>query len=258
MRIDLPWYSALILALGTWLIYVADRILDGHRRAPATTLQKRHRFHARYRIAFLSTAVVVSVTLVWLIASRMTPQARLEDTILFAGAMLYFFLVHKTTGQEKPWLPKELAVGVVFAAATAVPSWSRLGAGRTTILPAIVLFAALCWLNCVAIERWENLSLTEPAERLVRSHPTTRWTAAHFHRAVLLLAAIAAILAAFETYRMSMGTPQKIIPVYLAVLAAALGFAILDGYRSRFSRMHLRIAADAVLLTPLLFLPFLG
>ncbi len=253
MRIDLPWHSALILALGTWLIYVADRILDAHNPSPATPLQKRHRYHSRYRVAFMAAAGCVAAVLLWLIVSRMTSQARLEDTVLFGAAMFYFFLVHRSSGEEKSWLPKELAVGVVFAAATAVPAWSRLSDGRLTLLPGVMLFGALCWLNCVAIERWENLSLTGLTESLEGSHSTTRWTAAHFLMTALLLAGVAASFAAFDTFTAS----ATILPVYAAILLAALSFVFVDLYRSRLSRMHLRIAADAVLLTPLLFLPFL-
>jgi hypothetical protein len=241
----------LLLALGTWLVYVADRILDGYHRDPTIPLRQRHLFHTRHRKAFLAAAVAAAGILIWLICARMTANVRHEDTILFAAAMLYFFLVHKPGSGSKHWLPKELAVGAVFAAATAVPAWSRLDTGRAALFPAVVVFAALCWLNCVAIERWENLSpngeLQSPG-----AHSTTRWTAGYLRPSALALALLTGILAAVSITH-HLGT----IAIYLATMISALSLAMIDLSRERISRLHLRIAADAALLTPLFFLPLL-
>ncbi len=257
MRIDLPWYAPLLLALGTWLVYVADRVLDGLRAAPLTPLRKRHLFHARHRRAFIGAAIAVGAGLVWLIVARMTPAARREDTVLFFIALVYLALVHKPGAKRSAWLPKELAVGLVFAAATAVPAWSRLQSGRVVLLPAIAIFAALCWLNCVAIERWENLApngkLNSPD-----AHSTTRWTAEHFRPVACSLAAVSAFLCAVEFLRSPGLNSPSTAAIYLAAILAALCFAAIDRQRANFSAIGLRIAADAVLLTPLLLLPFLG
>jgi len=263
MRIDLPWHAPLLLALGTWLIYVTDRLLDAHHPSPNTPLHRRHRFHAEHRRAFVGAAVAGASVLLWLIY-RMTPAARHEDSVLFLIALLYLGLVHNPLASKSgtnagSWLPKELAVGIVFSAACAVPAWSRLQTGHAILLPAIAVFAALCWLNCVSIERWENLPLQETAQAvLTASHPTTRWAADHLRPTALGLAALAGALAADEWLRTPSADSPEIALAYLAALIAALGFAVLDKYRERFSTMGLRIAADAVLLTPLLFLPFLG
>ncbi len=251
MRIDLPWHAPLLLAIGTWLVYVADRILDGFHRDPPAPLRQRHFFHARHRRAFLAAGVAAAGFLIWQIRARMTANVRHEDAILFAAAMLYFFLVHKPGSGSKHWLPKELAVGAVFAAATAVPAWSRLDTSRAALFPAVGIFAALCWLNCIAIERWENLS---PSGELQSpgAHSTTRWTAGNLRGSALALALLTGILAAVSmTYHL--GT----FAIYLATMAAALSLAMIDLSRESLSKLHLRIAADAALLTPLLFLPLL-
>jgi hypothetical protein len=255
MHLDLPWHAPLLLAIGTWLVYVADRILDGSRADPYAPLRERHLFHARHRNTFLVAAVAAGSFLIWLIFARMSANARYEDTVLFAAALLYLVLVHKPRFGGINWLPKELAVGIVFGAATAVPAWSRLDSGRVALFPAVSIFAALCWLNCVAIERWENLapdgSLQSPD-----AHTTTRWAAKHFRPAALLLAAFLGIAISLGmTYRPA--DFQKTLPIYLAALAANLALALIDRRRQSFSTLHLRIAADLALLTPLLFLPFL-
>jgi hypothetical protein len=257
MHVDLPWHAPLLLALGTWLVYVADRILDGYHRDPTTPLRQRHLFHAQHRKAFLAAAVAAVGILLWLICARMTASVRHEDTILFAAAMLYFFLVHKPGSGSKHWLPKELAVGAVFAAATAVPAWSRLDTGRAALFPAVVVFAAICWLNCVAIERWENLSpngqLQSPG-----AHQSTRWTAKHLSSAAMALAALSGLIATALMLGLGSDNYRKTIAIYLATLTAALVLALADRSRDDFSRLHLRIAADLALLTPLIFLPFLA
>jgi hypothetical protein len=270
MHIDLPWHAPLLLALGTWLVYVADRILDGTRPTPSSPLHERHRFHTRHRKAFLIASLAVGSVVLWLIVARMSANARYEDTVLFTAALLYLVLVHKPSprrigapgdrssslGWGTSWLPKELAVGIVFAAATAVPAWSRLpgpalNASRATLLPAVVLFAALCWLNCVAIERWENLGLTGHLQS-ADTHATTRWIAKYFRPIALSLAAISATFASA-----SIASSPGSLAVYIAVMIAALCLATIDLFRRKLSSLHLRVAADAALLTPLILIPLL-
>ena len=255
IHIDLPWHAPLLLALGTWLVYVADRILDGARTTPSSPLRERHRFHTRHRKAFLTASVAVGCALLWLIVARMSANARYEDTVLFSAALLYLFLVHKPRVGKTGWLPKELTVGIVFAAATAVPAWSRLNSAlhseRLTLFPSVFLFAVLCWLNCIAIERWENLThsgeLHSPG-----AHNSTRWVAEHFRATALFLATIAAALALGAIY-----SNAEMLAVYLAVMTAALCLAAIDHFRERLSEIHLRIGADAALLTPLILIPLL-
>ena len=176
MHLHLPLLPALLLGLATWLLYVADRILDGLDGA-RESLRERHYFHARHRVAFLITASLVSTLLAWCVCTRMRPEALRDD--LWIGACLpgYVFFVHWHT--SAPHFPKELAVGTIFAAATAVPAWSRLegtGLARAQLAPAIFFFALLCWVNCVGIDKWEAQgrgTLPPP------SHASTRWASLH-------------------------------------------------------------------------------
>jgi hypothetical protein len=254
VHIDLPWHAPLLLALGTWLIYVADRILDGTRSGASKPLRERHYFHANHRKAFLIASAAVGCTLLWLIIARMSANARFEDTILFAAALLYLVLIHKPRVGGTSWLPKELAVGIVFAAASAVPAWSRLNSSRDGLFPAIALFAALCWLNCVAIERWENLTpqgQLQPAD----AHRTTEWAASHFQGTAAVLALISMALAVVSQKRLSPVSSSGAL--YLAAAISALALGLIDRRRKDFSALQLRIAADLALLTPIVFLPFL-
>jgi hypothetical protein len=256
VRIDLPWHAPLLLGLGTWLIYVIDRLLDGFRPGALNTpLKRRHRFHVRHARTFLCAAAVAGGVLVWLIRFRMASTARHQDTVLFFAAVLYFLVVHKSSAEPRSWLPKEMIVGIVFAAACAVPAWSRLSSGRIALLPAILLFAALCWLNCVAIERWENL-LGNNSEAMADAHATTRWIANHFQETALILSSLSGMLAVLQMFFQANNSPS-IAYICVACLTAALVLALIDRIHASMSPTALRIGADLALLTPLLCLPVL-
>jgi hypothetical protein len=103
-----------------------------------------------------------------------------------------------------------------------------------------MLFAMLCWLNCVAIERWEGRGIVGE-----HAHPSTHWAARHLS-ALLITSALAA--ATLAIYRHAVARPTALAP-YLA--CAFLLLAALERWRLRLSVESLRIFADVALLTPL-------
>jgi hypothetical protein len=237
MHLHIPRFAPLLLALGTWLLYVADRILDGLRQGEL--LRERHHFHARHRAAFLSAASLSAVLLAWSVVTRMRPEAIRDNSWIGIFALIYLFAVHRRPAFT---LPKELAVAILFAAAVAVPAWSRLGAGlgKEQLAPAVVCFAGLCWINCVSIEKWE-------AGGPVNS--TARWASLHL-RLIVTMIALFSLAAAW------LAPSRGLTTVYLAALFSSGLLLVLDARSSHFSPLHLRIAADAALLTPLAFFPF--
>jgi hypothetical protein len=253
VRVELPWSAPVLLALGTWLIYVADRILDGVRDGiQPGRLRERHFFYVRFRRRFLIAGAIGGVVLLWLVATHMRPTARMEDTLLFLVAIAYFCVIHLCGPESERWFPKEIAVGLVFAAAVAVPAWSRLAGHRLSLVPIAALFAGLCWLNCVAIEKWERPAI-QPARMAgpshFTSHLTTRWAQKNLPSVSAGIALIAAVGFALSVLY---GAPVSRTALYLAGEISAGLFLVLD--RSRLGSVRLRIAADAALLTPLLLL----
>jgi hypothetical protein len=237
MHLHLPFFQPLLLALGTWLLYVADRILDGLRQGE---LRERHHFHARHRKAFLWAASLTVVFVAWFVLTHMRPEALRDNSWVGIFALLYLFAVHLPTKSARALLPKELAVAILFAAATAVPAWSRIGAslGKEQLAPAVVFFAGLCWINCVSIEKWEAGN----------SHSTTRWASLH-------LRPIVTMIALFSLAGALLAPSRGLMAVYLAALLSSGLLFLLDTSSSHVSPLHLRIAADAALLTPLAFFP---
>lgn len=241
-HVDIPLLAPVLLAVGTWLVYVADRILDGLDGTGRAHLRERHYFYLRHRQIFLVASSLVSPIFLWIVFTRMAPAARREDAAVFAVAALYFLLVHLRGRRARCWLPKELAVGILFAAATAVPAWARIAGHRLQLLPAVALFAALCWLNCVAIEKWER------GLNGIAAHSSTLWAGRHLP----LLTAITGMLGLQRAIVSIRDIPQFFL--YLAIAMAAGLLFWLARSESRFSALQLRIAVDAALLTPLLFL----
>jgi hypothetical protein len=266
LRVHLPLTSPLLLAIGTWLVYVTDRILDGLLAGASGALRERHFFYARHRRAFLIAAVPAALLLLWLIVNRMNRAARHEDIAIFGVALIYFCVIHAHGPAAERWLPKELAVGAVFAVATAVPAWSRLpaagdgsGFSRQVLALMVLFFAALCWLNCVAIEKWERNgnrghAFGEPfldAGDSSAPHGTTLWAQRHLpvlSCGLTLAAAGAAMLA---------GLSSGGAAIFLACAVSGVGLLILDRRQKGMSAFSLRIAADAAMLSPLLFLAML-
>jgi hypothetical protein len=189
-----------------------------------------------------------------MVFTRMNSQALKDDLFLSVFALLYFFFIHaenrfgRVTARSN-WLPKELAVGILFAAATAVPAWSRMSEypelEKARLAQAVILFAVLCWINCVAIEKWEA-GRPSPAgnQRLAAAHPSTQWAGAH-------LKSIVCAIALFSIAGAWFGGTSGLDEVYLAAFLSSGLFLALDAQRPFLSPLSLRIAADAALLTPL-------
>lgn len=256
LRITLPASPLLILFLGTWLLYVADRILDGLDPGNSFRLRDRHFFYIRHRTAIIRAAIPVAGLLIWLVLLHMQTRARRADALLFVLAAAYFALVHQRGRAIEGWFPKELLVAVIAAAAIAAPAWSRLAPGdfeAAAVLGLLAaLFAFLCWLNCVAIEKWERPLELQLGALTRITHQTTRWGQRNL-RLVSALIAIAAAAAAGVLF----GTAQPVAAeLFLAGTASAFLLAALDAAYpdSRISAFHFRIAADAALLTPVLLI----
>jgi hypothetical protein len=239
-HIDLPPLAPLLLAVGTWLIYVADRVLDGLGGMNPAHLQERHYFYVRHRTAFMAAGAMVIPAFAWAVFTQMCPAVRMGDAAVFAVAALYFLLVHAHGRAAQRWLPKEFAVGVLFAVATAVPTWARTSDERLHLAPVVAIFAVLCWLNCVAIESWES-----PVSGL--AHATTKWAARYLQPLSLATGVLALAFGAA-----SLSNRARFCLILASAISAFLLFS-LSRRRESMTTMQVRVAADAILLTPLLF-----
>jgi hypothetical protein len=274
-HLHLPWTEPAAMFLAVWMIYAADRLLDArlldrpllesHLAPP--DLEARHRFHHRYRSAFIPALLLTSVALAALL-HHLDPRSLHLYVLLATLLAAWMLLIHirPQASDATRRLPKELAVGIFFPAAVFIPTLARtaptaaalhvLGSAalwiRPTLLPAAILFAALCALNCLCLYAWEHPTSRQedllPSQR-PQAHWTTRWAPTHLTQIAL------SILVACTFASLS-----RALPIALPALACSLSTAALFAlnlYRRHLSPIHLRATADLVLLTPLLFLPFL-
>lgn len=210
--------AALLLLMTVWLIYTADRTLDAWRGDVGSP---RHEFYRRHWRELLPVWMTVLGFTAWLAAERLPEGLFLRGLILLAAVGVYFALVHSSVLR----LHKEAAVGVLFALGASLVAWGKVKtpADITTIL----LFSGLCWMNCIAIQKWEGEKLD--------------WSPSI--AAIVVGCAAATLLYA---HRPVLGGAE---------LASAFGFLLLDRVRPRLSADAVRVLADVALLSPVLFLP---
>jgi hypothetical protein len=260
-RATLPVWLQALLAFTVWAVYIADRLLDaraGLRSANPHRLRERHLFHWRHRRLLLPLAAAAAAAAASIVFTFMPLGARETDSILAAASLVYFVRVH-TGRKPAPLLSKELLVGLLFTAGCALPALARLSTRFSPRFPSpaalphpsllwpmlvtAAFFALLAWLNCHAIDRWEALSRWEALPH----HP--------FNRSIAPTASLVALAGLLLTAVFCISQP-RFAALLAAAAAAALLLALLDSLRSRLTPVALRAAADLVLLTPLLLLPF--
>jgi hypothetical protein len=258
-HIHLPASSILAMAVAVWMLYAADRLMDVRLMdgRPLDTqflheedLEARHYFHHQHRTVFLLGILLASLALAVLL-HRLEPAA-LHLYLILGGLLAgYFILIHtapsaaaKKTAHR---LPKEIAVGIFFASAVFIPTVARRPDLRLALLPAAMLFAAHCSLNCLFIYAWEH-----PRPNPSRpAHAATRLALRHLR---LLAASVPVVATALVCLTKINQTPWS-IPTACALSAALL---LLLHHRHRdITPVILRAAADLALLTPLFLLPFL-
>jgi cell division protein FtsW (lipid II flippase) len=231
--VRLPWTAPLSMAIAVWMLYAADRLLDTEE------LEPRHHFHHAHRGAFITGIVLASVILAFLLP-RM-PIESIHLYLILGGLVFgYFVVIHATRSAHR--LPKELAVGVCFAAAVFIPTVSRRPDLRLPLIPPALLFAVLCSLNCLFIYMWEHAEAPS-------NHPP-HWTTSFALRHLTLFAVIntaASLALAIFDRRAPWPIPAAI------ALSTALLLALHLRRKSHFV-LTLRASADLVLLTPLIFI----
>ncbi|WP_348265043.1 hypothetical protein P8935_11005 [Telmatobacter sp. DSM 110680] len=236
--VHLDAWVLLLIACGTWCVYVGDRLLDVQRAMRLDSLdnpRERHYFHWHHRRWLIPGACAAAAIAALLIVDRMSSAARHRDSVLAAAALLYFSGVHSTATMPhwiRKRMSKEFVVGLLFTAGCAAPTLARIAPVRWPLIVCLASFAALAWLNCFAIERWESSDF----ETGISSRSNT-------------LSIVFFVMAA----ALSFVSTQIAGMVCIAGISATL-LTLLDLTRRRVSTLTLRTLADMVLLTPLILL----
>ncbi|CAA9551754.1 MAG: hypothetical protein AVDCRST_MAG86-1487 [uncultured Truepera sp.] len=231
----LAWPHSALLGVAVWLIYSADRWLDGLELGEHARTE-RHRFYVRHRRAVLGVWSGVSVGALgggFIVLTR--PE--LFAAGLLASLMLGYFLSRHASDPAAH--PKETQIGLFFALGVAfLPGLN--GAPLIPLATFAVLFAVLIFLNCALIARWEGDLDHEPVPFAAR----TPYVAAQLGGMTLGLAGCG----------LGVGSTTH-SPLFFALGGSAL-LLYGCGYLGALGPAARRVLADAALLTPLLALPF--
>ena len=242
------------MTIAVWTLYAADRLMDSrlmaarlldHHPTHHEDLEARHYFHHLHRSAFLIGILLASIALATLLP-HLEPAAIHLYLILGVLVSAYFILIHAKAPQSIAHrLPKEIAVGFFFAAATFIPTVARRPDLRLTLIPSALLFAALCSLNCLFIYAWE--------------HPASHHT--HLTHAITRIALrnlpLLTILLTFASLTLTLLGHKAPWQITCTIAISATLLLLLHNERNTIPRVTLRAAADLALTTPLLLLPFL-
>ncbi len=184
------------LFLTAWLIYLADRFGDSRSLGGAAATSLRQGFCARYRAAWLLGFSVIAATDLLVIGTRLDSRTLTIGAGIGACALAYLAANRQAPSLWRILPIKETSIGFLFAAGTMVPLVGRL---TSAMLPAWLLFAFLCSLNCISIALWErHLDLVQQRISLATEFP-------------------------------EIGRYLQVALVLLAVICAALGFAAMKG-----------------------------
>ena len=235
------WCHPLVLGLGVWLIYLVDRLADSLRAVPGDPLTPRHAFHARRRAGLSFLAATAAVSLVLVTPCVLSRAEFLHGLLLLALAGAYAWLIHGR--KQQGWtarLPKEAAVGGMFAAGTAFFPWCQGGMDRLDLLAGAALFGGLCFCNCALITVWERHAQdVRNRASLLNAFPRL---AGRLGGCCLALGGLAGV-----------GVLVSGSPIFLPLALGGLFLALLDHHQGKIAPDALRVLADVALLTPLLF-----
>jgi hypothetical protein len=235
----LSWPDLAALFGSVWVIYASDRLLDAWRCTNIGQLRRRHFFAACHRLPFVTLVAVVGPAVIAVALLRLRAAEIMMGLGLSLLVVTYLFWVHWCSPRAPRQLSKELAVGTLFAMGTTLPSWSARGF-PALFLP-VILFAGLCSLNCLAVDRWEDLETPTASTPESQRNRRSGWHRQSPEDFVMACVAVALLAAT---------TGGSIRPISWGIASSALLLALIQRNRRRFSPEQLRVLADLALALP--------
>lgn len=239
---DLPPVFHLILGLSVWCVYLADRLYDA-TRAPQTDGQTdRLRFTQQHFTALSVVALTVGTVNFFLILQHV-PRPLMVTGLLTAGLLaIYYILRIKASARLASILPREILCGMIFGLGSVIAPHAFLPpGGGSGFFPAALLLGLVCAASCTLISVWEKAEDIAGNDRSIATLPSK--IIPHVSHVLTVLILLTVAMAFIGPWR-----------IYLAVAASALALRGMLRFERHFSQRALRVLADAVLLTPLIFL----
>ncbi|MFN2621566.1 MAG: hypothetical protein ABR611_01860 [Chthoniobacterales bacterium] len=163
--------NGVALFLTAWLIYLGDRFVDAISLKPGLPRSLRQEFCLGHREIWITTVALVAGFDAYVIWRTTAWETFLVGIAVGVLALIYLVANHPLGLIWRSLPAKELAIGILFAAGTAV---ALLPQPPTTpaFAIAVIAFAALCSLNCISIASWEReLDRAQHKISIVTRHP---------------------------------------------------------------------------------------
>lgn len=239
---NLPPVFHLILGLSVWCVYLADRLYDT-TRAPETGVQTdRLRFTKRHFAVLSTVAAAAAIANLFLII-RHVPRPLMVTGLITASLLGVYYLIRlKGSARIASAVPREILCGMIFGLGCVIAPHAFLpsGGGSKFVVAAIFL-GLVCSASCVLISVWEKEEDIAGNDRSMATSSSR--IIPHMANVLTGLILLVAVMAFFGPWR-----------IHLAVCLSALALRMMLHFEDRLSQRTLRVLADAVLLTPLLFL----
>jgi hypothetical protein len=241
----LPVVDAVVLFLAVWIIYIADRVLDGWAATNNEELRERHYFCERHCAGLVTLLGLAGGVIFWLTTEYLPAAEQNAGLILGAVVILYLAGIYAVRERFTRIVPKEIAVGTLFAVGVTLPRWSQGAQLSWHAAVLLVFFALLCCLNCLSIECWEHRS--DSGSSAAIAHRLAAWPDMRLSKLAAMLAGLAFVGCLLQGLSGFFGFE------WLAICFGALLLLILNLNRKTFSPEALRVLADLALLLPALF-----
>lgn len=241
--IDFPVYVVLFLTV--WSIYISDRLLDGAHHCNWEMASPRHHFVHQHRKVFIGLLIFILTLSATLTLVFLPMELIYSGLILCAVVGFYFTAFVRLFPSLKPLRAKEFACGSVFALGTAL-GVDALRHGILSqpldTLPPVLLFAMLCIFNCLVISASERCS-----DQANDPSAASSWWRQLDRDLLFFGVGLCCVSAVFYFF----GRPSSLC---LAIFISSFLLTLLHSQQNRVSASISRVAADAVLLSPLLLI----
>jgi hypothetical protein len=239
---ELPPAFHFILGLSVWCVYLADRLYDAARSDERADQTDRLRFTRRH-FAALSAITVAACAVNLFLIIRHVPRPLMASGLITAGLLgLYYLIRLNATTRLASAVPREILCGMIFGLGCVIAPHAFLptDSGPAFLVSAILL-GLVCSANCVLISLWEKEEDVAGNDRSMATSPSR--IIPQMARALTVLISLAAAMAFIGPWR-----------ILFAVCISASALRLMLRFENRLSQRTLRTLADAVLLSPLLFI----
>lgn len=237
---DLPAVFHLILGLSVWCVYLADRLYDSIRAPSIGSQTDRLDFTQRHFAGLVYVALTAAVANLFLII-RYVPRSLILTGFITAALLGVYYLIRlKGNARLASAVPREILCGMIFGLGCVIAPHAFLATGGWDYILAAILLGLVCSANCMLISVWEKEEDIACNSHSIASSPSRLIPhLAHALTGLIILAATMAFIGPWQ--------------IDLAVCLSALSLRMMLHFENRLSQRTLRVLADAVLLSPLLF-----